>query len=309
MNSEEIEKIISQKIKVYTKPQFFNLFSKILTESSSNKFKSKNKILTKKLDILVLINSKENGKINNLSPWHILMKMILFSKENNNSINALSYNYLLRLSNMIIKQLSPISIKYKFNIQFCVKIYLKLCEEKIFGKKKIHKNNSAKKENKNILYRRLTTFSRIPLIHSNIKKEEIRKIFENKKSNLKKEKNKTIQEKNNKLNPNNFLYCNSFTRLFIGDTDEESVKERYLSNIIVKNEQRLNLHGTYIDLSGGYLKQLYIKIANQNHMQELNVNPENNINKKLIEIQKAFKNDYKKIILLKKINKRKLKKI
>ena len=304
MNSEELEKIISEKIKLYTKEHFFYIFAKILIESSSYNFKSKNKILTTKLDIFDLINAKEKGNPKNISLWHVIMKMLLFSKDNNNSINLLCYNYLLRLSNMIIKQLLPISIKSKYNLTFCVKIYLKLCEEKIFGKNRMNKNSPAKKEHKSVLYRRLTTFSRIPLIHSSLKKEEIKKLFEMKKSNTKKQKNKSINDKNNnnKLNSNTFLYCNSFTRLFIGDTDEESVKERYLSNIIVKNEQRLNLHGAYIDLSGGYLKQLYNKIVNQNHMQNSTVNPENNSNKKLIEIQKAFKKDYKKVILLKKNN-------
>ena len=303
MNSEEFEKIIKKKIKIFNKEHYFLPFSKILTEASSNNLKSNNKIITKKLDILDLINSKEKGNHKNIFPWYIIMKIIIFSKDNNNNINLLCYNYLLRLSNIIIKQLLSISMKYKSNLSFCVKIYLKICEEKIYGKTKVQKNISPKKEHRNILYRRITTFSKIPLIHSSLKKEEIKKLFESKRPNSKKEKSKSINDKNNnKFYSNTFLYCNSFTRLFIGDTDEVSVKERYLSNIIVKNEQRLNLHGSYVDLSGGYLKQLYNNIVNKYHMQESIANPENNSNTKLIEIQKAFKKDYKKIILSKKNN-------
>ena len=304
MNCDEIEKIIKKKIKFFTKEKYFNHFSKILTESSSDIFKIKsNKILTNRLDNLESNNLKKYENSKKMSLWGVVMKIILFSNENNYyDIDLICYNYLLRLCQVIIKQLLSISIKLKSNLSFCVKIYLKLCEEKIIGKPLIPKKKlSGKKEFKSVLLRRLTTISKIPIIRSTIKKDELKLLMENKKQKkkLKKLKFKSINDKSNKNNSNTFLYCNSYTRLFIGDTDEASVKERYLSNIIIKNEQRLNIHGTYIDLSGGYLKQLYNKIAKQNQMQESTPEPENR-NKKLIEIQKAFKKDYRKIESLKK---------
>ena len=36
-------------------------------------------------------------------------------------------------------------------------------------------------------------------------------------------------------------YNNSFTRLFIGETDEKAIRERYLSNMIVKKHKQLHL--------------------------------------------------------------------
>lgn len=306
MNYEEIEKIIKDNnIKLFTKDNFFDYFSKILSELSSNIFKCKsNKILTKKLESQESINFEEDGKSKNVSPWYKVMKIILFSKENNNfNINLLCYNYMLRFSNIIKKKLLAISIKTNTSLSLCIKIYLKLCEEKLVDKNKIIKKKYSQKETKNLLFKRLTTnFTRMSLIRANLKKEEFKNLEIKKsknKTDYKKQINKTINNEKNNKNNSHFLYCNSFTRLFIGEIDEESVKERYLSNIIVKNEQRLNIHGLYVNLSRGYLKQLYNKIQKQNQIEELISNPENISNRKLVEIQKTFKKDYKLIERLK----------
>jgi len=50
-------------------------------------------------------------------------------------------------------------------------------------------------------------------------------------------------------------YSNSFTRLFIGETDEASIRERYLSNMIVKKQKQLHLLNSYSELSVMYLKK------------------------------------------------------
>ena len=211
------------------------------------------------------------------------MELILYSKDNHLlNPNSLFCKYLKKLSNITIKKLLSISLKCKQNLHECVKIYLKLCEEKIYGKRRISiEKIPVKKELRNALLKRLTTFVKVPLIRSTLKREEIKNLLGNKKTNSKPkvQKQKTVLD--SKKNKNNtFLYCNSFTHLFIGETDEESVKERYLSNIIVKNEQRLNIHGSYVDLSAGYLKQLYRKITKQNQIRETNPNVENTSNKK-----------------------------
>ncbi len=90
------------------------------------------------------------------------------------------------------------------------------------------------------------------------------------------------------------------TRLFIGETDEESIKQRYLSNIIVKNGQRLNLNGSYIDLSAGYLKQLYHKIKkqkNENISKDTKDKQQtNNNSKSQIALKKPLKSDFLRIL-------------
>lgn len=302
MNCEER---IKKNIKLFQNEKYFYPFSKLLQETQFNLLKKKNhKLLINDLNILETVTEIETKKINNKSPWYIIMKLLLFSNEKNFYYsNLLSKKYLQRLSEMTIKQLLPISIKCKVDISECVNIYLKLSEEKLFGRKKnIFKNIGTRKDLKNIIVKRLTSIVKIPLIRCTLKKEDTKNLFGDKKLTNKaiSQKNKLIDAKNNKSNQNTFLYCNSFTHLFIGDTDEESVKQRYLSNIIVKNEQRLNIHGSYVDLSAGYLKQLYKKIIKQNQMREINPNPEDNSSKKLIEIQKTFKKDYRKIENLKK---------
>ena len=103
------------------------------------------------------------------------MKLLLFSNENTfyNS-NLLSKKYLQRLSEIIIKQLLPISIKCKKDISECVNIYLKLSEEKLFGNKNrnILKKLGIKKEVRNGLVKRLTSFVKVPIIRCNLKKED-----------------------------------------------------------------------------------------------------------------------------------------
>lgn len=99
------------------------------------------------------------------------------------------------------------------------------------------------------------------------------------------------------LKKKRILYCNSMTRLFIGETDEESIKQRYLSNIIVKNDQRLNLNGSYIDLSAGYLKQLYHKIKKQKNENVSNEKQKTkNNNKSQIALKKPLKGDFIRIL-------------
>ena len=182
MNCEEI---IKKNIKLFQNDKFFYPFSKILQETQINLFKKKNhKLLTNDLDALETITEIETKKINNKSPWYIIMKLLLFSNENTfyNS-NLLSKKYLQRLSEIIIKQLLPISIKCKEDISECVNIYLKLSEEKLFGNKNrnILKKLGIKKEVRNGLVKRLTSFLKVPIIRCNLKKEDTKNLFGEKK--------------------------------------------------------------------------------------------------------------------------------
>ena len=146
------------------------------------------------------------------------------------------------------------------------------------------------------------------MIKANISKEEIKKIKEgNKRKSCEKKEISGINKIKNKKN--SLLYCNSFTKLFIGNIDENSVKERHLSNMAVKYEQKLHVNGSYIDLSGGYLKQLFNKISRQKQSKENDLKAQNSSCKKLIEIQKMFQKDYQIIEKTKKINQKNKEKI
>ena len=95
-----------KKYKIISKWEIFLFFSKILQETQKKK---NHKLLTKDLDALETLTEIETKKINNKSLWYIIMKLLLFSKEDTfyNS-NLLSKKYLQRISEIIIKQLLPI---------------------------------------------------------------------------------------------------------------------------------------------------------------------------------------------------------
>jgi hypothetical protein len=292
-----IEEIIKNNIKLFTNSKYFPIFSNILKEISLYIFKLEDfKSLSYILDNTEN-DLKEIKNTTNCSLWFIIMKALLYQRKNKYSkeynIDYLSYKYLLRLCKLKNKQLLTIAIKQKKNIYSCVKIYLRLCEEKINEKGKLFlSKNSLKKRRRSSIFRRSTnTNRRIPLIKANISKEEIKKIKEgNKRKSCEKKEISGINKIKNKKN--SLLYCNSFTKLFIGNIDENSVKERHLSNIAVKYEQKLHVNGSYIDLSGGYLKKLFNKISRQSLSQENDLKAQNSSSKKLIEIQKMFQKDY-----------------
>ena len=77
---------------------------------------------------------------------------------------------------------------------------------------------------------------------------------------------KSINDLNQKNinNSSKLLYSSSFTRLFIGETDVKSIKERYNSNINVKKEQKMEKKkkNKNSSLSGTYLK-IFLHKVNQ----------------------------------------------
>ena len=58
-------------------------------------------------------------------------------------------------------------------------------------------------------------------------------------------------------------YNKSLSRLFIGETDEKSVKEKYLMNITVKKDQTIKLNGVNITKAESYAKGLIEEINNK----------------------------------------------
>ena len=91
----------------------------------------------------------------------------------------------------------------------------------------------------------------------------------------------------NKLNKKNknatlkILYSSSFTRLFIGETDIDSIRERYLSNIDTKKEQKLEKNNKYYTLSGAYLKMFLNRVIQdqKNNVPLMEKNLETLLNK------------------------------
>jgi hypothetical protein len=83
-------------------------------------------------------------------------------------------------------------------------------------------------------------------------------------------------------------YNNSFTRLFIGETDEDSIRERYLSNMVVKKHKQLHLLNNYMDLSSMYLKRMYYKLFKKEGGKGV-------MDKDMINVINQFENDHKKV--------------
>ena len=83
-------------------------------------------------------------------------------------------------------------------------------------------------------------------------------------------------------------YNNSFTRLFIGETDEDSIRERYLSNMVVKKHKQLHLLNNYMDLSSMYLKRMYYKLFKKEGEKGA-------MDKDMINVINQFENDHKKV--------------
>ena len=124
---------------------------------------------------------------------------------------------------------------------------------KISGNKDINKKNLDKKR----------TINDGALDNSAINKEEEDK-NEHKFSDelMSEEFLKSIKNfnKNNKNSSLKILYSSSFTRLFIGETDIDSIRERYLSNIDVKKEEKIEKKSKNLNSSDNYLKKFANKI-------------------------------------------------
>lgn len=98
---------------------------------------------------------------------------------------------------------------------------------------------------------------------NNSKSEYDDAIYEELKKSISKltQKNKGINSK--------ILYSSSFTRLFIGETDKESIREKYLSNFEIKKEKKLDKNKDK-NLSSIYLK-VFLNRLEQNKKNQLPV--------------------------------------
>ena len=221
-------------------------------------------------------NNKDNHILNNLKSYEI---------------DKLQYFYLKKICMNKLTKLNILSYKLKLSLIKIIEIYLDLCIKEIFNNKQLN-NVKLNEKGKGIL---LNSYNAIDNLNKkfsyvrfgNKKKTKIHKylfnhFFKNDILNLKSNKNKKnnddiitniISKNNNTIDlfgkrsnsaRQKLLYCNSYTRLFIGETDKESILERHLSNILVLKQNNLNVNGSYIDLSEGYLRKIFNKIYQNN---------------------------------------------
>ena len=293
--NENLAETVKQKIKLFTKETYFKYFNYILTEKSKN-ITAFQKISSLSFSIEKLF--KEKSKKNKIklkensehSIWYLIMLLICdnsnhnkkYYKRNEFNLNPICYSYLTNLCQIKIKLLISFSINHRLTLGTLVKYYIDLCINQM-NLKDINDNLQTN----NILSRPSTI-----LDYRKFNKKANQKVLI-KESNNNNINNKNI-ENNNEIDNNKksnqkkkLEYCNSFTRLFIGEIDANSVKERYLSNMVIKKRKELHLYNSYTDLSNMYLKRLYNKLFKKENKKV--------IDKDMIPVLNQFKNDTKKV--------------
>jgi hypothetical protein len=279
---EFIEEIILGKIKLFTKENYFNTFSNILSKLSLDLYAFKKK------ESLYLSLSYKLRERNFHSNWIFIFLLIFHTKKDQIqtrlNLEQFSFHYLMNLCHLKIKKLSKLSNELQIPLEKAVSIYLELCEKRI-------KTNRAEKIKKKAslikTYRELNgkpiKFSKLLLLENDDKAKLMpKKIITKFNSN-----SKTLD------------YNNSYTRLFIGETDEQSIRERYLSNMVVKKQKELHLLNSIEEFSFVYLKKMYKKLFKSQER--------NSMDNDMIQIIKQFEDDHKKLDNLKRndINKSK----
>jgi len=290
--NENLAETVKQKIKLFTKESYFQYFNYILTEKSKN-ISAFQKISSLSFSIEKLFEekSKKNkikfkGKENSYhSIWYLLMLLICdksnhykkYYKKNEFNLNPICYSYLTNLCQKKIKLLISFSISHRLALGSLVKYYLDLCINQM-NQKEMNDNL----ETNNLLFRPSAV-----LDYRNFNKKTNKKVIL-KESNNKNIDNNNEIDSNKKSNAKKKLeYCNSFTRLFIGEIDANSVRERYLSNMVIKKRKELHLYNSYTDLSNMYLKRLYNKLFKKENKKT--------IDRDMIPVLNQFKNDTKKV--------------
>ena len=282
-NNNAFGETILHKIKLFTKESYFNYFKQMLLEKSKN-FYASEKISSLSFSIgksleeeaKKILTKKEIAK-KPQSSWNLIMLLIcnipshkkMEYIQNEFNLNPICYMYLTLLCHKKIKLLISFSNANNISLDILVKFYLDLCLSHINLKEfdnKLKKENLEKKKVYNMLH--------------NMKINQKNKKQVNAKDSL-------YEKKNTIFGSSQVEYTNSFTRLFIGDIDPISVRERYLSNIFMKKVKQMYLYSSYTDLSQLYLKRFYNKLFNKDIKSAMDCD--------MIEVLSKFKNDTKKV--------------
>ena len=280
--NDVLQEIILNKVKLFTKENYFGYFSSILIKLSHNI-----KAFQKKVSLSISINSLQKEKIHT-SWWQLITRLIfplnkslLYKDENEieneneyeSDLNPLCFEYLKNYCHKKMKQLSSLSQTERIPLTRILPMYLNLCEKQI--KKTREKENGIYHLSKESLLKLKKNSFIINKQPPFVNRTQIK--FSTKKNGGK-----------NLPSVQQLEYCNSFTRLFIGDTDENSIMERYLSNMVVKKHRQLHLLNSYMDLPSMYLKRMYYKLFKKEGGKGI-------MDKDMIKVINQFENDHKKI--------------
>ena len=279
--NDVLQEIIINKIKLFTKENYFKYFSNILLELSHNILAFQKK---SSLSVSITFNPKE--KIHN-SWWQLITKLIFPIKdsyyeqnedeyENEPELNPLCFEYLKNLCHKKMKHLTSLSLTEQVPLKRIIPLYLNLCEKQI-------KINKEKQLGIYQHYDKENSYSKLVKKTANL--------FNKQNSFLNRTQIKINQKKiggKNLPSIQQLDYSNSFTRLFIGETDEDSIRERYLSNMVVKKHKQLHLLNSYMDLSSMYLKRMYYKLFKKEGGKGV-------MDKDMINVINQFENDHKKV--------------
>jgi hypothetical protein len=227
---------------------------------------------------------------------------------NSYNIDKLQFLYLTNLCKTKIKKLYFLSVKLNIPLFNIIQIYCNICIKEIINNKKKYIDINNNKNELELLFNRLNGAKhikrRISITRKSIRLSNI--LFTNLiKNNKVKNNNKQSIDSDafiKKLNQSNnsfdifkkkknsskqkILYCNSFTRLFIGETDNESIAKRHLSNFLIIKQNQLNGSASTKDLSGDYLKYLFNEIYKRRDREFITDKELKNILQKYEENQK-----------------------
>ena len=279
ITNDNLSKEIYHKIKLFTNEKYFKLFAHILTEKSKN-FSAFKNISSLALSMDNLAKEKELKKLkklnktkiiekrNKFSPWFYLMmyicniknkKKFIKLEKNALDIDPIIFAYMVNFCKNKVKLLNNLSIHRRLKLNNLIKFYLDLCTYNILLKKEINSKNDENDEENNIIYNDND--------YSRRRTGTIRKI------NMNLENDYQITKRDTKLRLSNYLesksiknkkkinYSNSFTRLFIGETDQKSLRERYISYKFIKNFCNLKLFNKKINLKSLCIKKLYNELS------------------------------------------------
>jgi hypothetical protein len=252
----EVDKYILNNVKLFTNKKYFKLFYTIFM----NLFKDFG-IYQKYNSLFEESNNLKSLKTNKNSYWFLLMEIILNKIElknhsfliidQNSNINPFVFSYLVKLCKTKIQKLFKLSIKVKAPYHNIIRLYLDLCDKYMHPEQ--NESQSKRKSMKSIEISvenaKQSNISQTTRLYSSSKL----KLYKNNNNNVKKkvslnsnnrnedisndeEKDENNMQKKYGIGKLKLSYCNSISRLFIGETDEKSVREKYL--IQLKNNKK-----------------------------------------------------------------------
>lgn len=322
----ELEKIMRYKVVLFTKENYFFNFKNILIklsyeiyikkqhdllidtiEKRKKKYSSNNWFNIMRL-IFSKISIQDFSKIDMSNINEDNFNEYAINNINSYKIDKLQFFYLTNLCKTKIKKLYFLSVKLNIPLFNIIQIYCNICIKEIIDNKKKYIDIDNKNEFELLFnrlngaknFRRKISISRKSIRINNLL---LTNLIKNNISKVKNKNKQTIDTEAflNKLHESNSFdifkkkknsskqkisYNNSFTRLFIGETDNESIAKRHISNFLIFKQSQLNGSASTKDLSGAYLKNLFNEIYKRNDREFITDKELKNILQKYEENQK-----------------------